>query len=91
MSAQGGFFITPHAVKRCQLRVRGGSYEEVRDWLIERCGNANFQKIEPDGTELWRARSNNQRHRFRFRVRRGEGELPAVVTVIAAWDQGGGA
>lgn len=80
MAAVGRFFITPHAVRRYQERVRPCSYEEALAALIEASKSAHKVKDLEPGVEVWRAPRRHGRIRLRVSTK-GPG-LPQVMTVL---------
>lgn len=82
MAITGKVFVTPHAVHQFQSRIIAIPYEKARDIIA--------QAVSEIPTEEWRITSNGiarlvrTRHPFQFRaiILDGEGELPAVVTIL---------
>jgi hypothetical protein len=81
----GRWFITPHAVDQYRRRVHQCSHDEARDDLIALSARAHFVKPLHSGCELWRT---GKPHRLRLIVGPGEGDMPALVTVLAGCDRG---
>ena len=83
----GDVFITPHAVRRYQLRTRLGrsmSFEEARLHLIEQFAKAHAVKSTPHGAVLFRG---PKPERLRMLIGQGEGNLPALITVLTKSDR----
>lgn len=82
----GRWFITPHAVERFRDRAgwqRASAYEDVLATLIDESRGAHFVKRLETGAELWRG---PKPRRLRFIVGHGDGNLPALVTVLRSHD-----
>lgn len=92
MSANGRFFITPHAVKQYIARfcVDGTDYDTALDELAELTSTARFVAYSKreDRSEIWECRRVGKKQRehrvsrMRFVVGHREGPLPQVVTVL---------
>lgn len=83
----GRWFITPHAVTRFRERTAwDGNYVSARKELEKESQDAHFVKSLDSGAELWRG---PKPRRLRFLVGPGEGGLPALLTVLAAFDRTG--
>lgn len=82
MAITGKVFVTPHAVHQFQSRIIALPYEKARDIIA--------QAVSEIPAEEWRITSNGvarlvrTRYPFQFRaiIQDGEGELPAVVTIL---------
>lgn len=95
MSATGRWFITPHAVRQYIARVRACSYDEALADLIRISEAAHYVKPTKGGAQMWRG----PRHRIgkgrrtggiRLIVGPGEGDLPALLTVLGEHDDATG-
>lgn len=83
MSAQGRWFVTPHAVERYRERVEDVSYADALASLVAESERAHpVREIEP-GLWLWRGAKPR---RLRFRVSTHGPGLPQLVTVLEAHD-----
>jgi hypothetical protein len=84
--ASGRWFITPHAVEQYRQRAlrRADEYETALLELIDESKGAHFVKRLASGLELWRGPPPR---RMRYLVGPGEGDLPALVTVLFAFDR----
>lgn len=78
-------FITPHAVARYIVRVRGDriGYERALRELVYQVSNAHKTKDLPGGLEQWRG---PKPLRIRFRVDPKAEPMPSVVTVLTDHD-----
>ena len=84
MSARGRFFVTPHAVRQYQRRVRPElGYEDARAELIAISERARYVRPARDGCEVWRT---PRPERLRLIVGPGKGPLPALITVETRCD-----
>ena len=77
--AAGRWFITPHAIQAYQRRVRKCSREAALSDLVRLSRRARYVRELVGGAELWRT---GKPERVRFVVGAGDGELPALVTVL---------
>lgn len=87
VGASGRWFITPHAVEQFRERAawqQGRDYESALVELIDESKGARFVKRLDSGLELWRG---PRPRRMRYLVGPGEGDLPALVTVLFAFDR----
>lgn len=85
--ASGRWFITPHAVEQFRERAawqRANDYETALVELIDESRAAHFVKVLDSGLELWRG---PKPRRMRYLVGPGEGDMPALVTVLFAFDR----
>ncbi len=85
---EGQFFITPHAVRRYQARVRRVDYEDARQALINALAGevrAHYRG-QQDGVWIVRIRATAAHRDYRLlidtRQRGPDQPLPAVVTVL---------
>lgn len=82
----GRAFVTPHAVRRWRRRIHPGvAYRQAIEEIIGALAISTLRRVDPDGTEHWRAGRGCRWGRIRLRLRPGSGPLPAVVTVLPAW------
>lgn len=82
---EGRWFITPHAVHRYMARIaRRLIYEEALAELASMSLTARYVKPAQGGAELWRT---GKPLRLRFIVGPGEGDLPALLTVLPGHDR----
>ena len=81
----GNMFITPHAVARYIVRVRGDrvGYERALRELIHQVEHGHKTHDLPSGLEQWRG---PKPLRIRFRVDPSAEPMPAVVTVLTDYD-----
>jgi hypothetical protein len=86
--AAGRWFVTPHAARQFRDRAgwqRADDYESALVELIDESRAAHFVKVLDSGLELWRG---PKPRRLRYIVGPGEGNLPALVTVLRSHDKG---
>jgi len=81
----GNMFLTPHAVARYIVRVRGDriSYERALHELSHQVSRGHKTHDLPSGLEQWRG---PKPLRIRFRVDPSAEPMPAVVTVMPDCD-----
>jgi hypothetical protein len=81
----GPWFITPHALERFVALV-GTTGERERDIARVACDAKRAHRVKGtrDGCEIWRG---PKPLRLRFIVGPGEGDKPALVTVLPAFDR----
>lgn len=84
--AAGPWFATPHAVERWREHYdrEAETYEAALGSLLVECEAAHFVKALDTGPQLWRG-PKPRKARFIVSVC-SEGELPALVTVLAPFD-----
>lgn len=80
----GPWFVTPHAVERYKHWARfEGSDQEALGRIVNEARRAHHVKKLESGTDLWRGPGPQ---RLRYIVGPGEGELPALITVMPTHD-----
>jgi hypothetical protein len=83
----GDVFITPHAVRQYQARARAGwsmQFEEARAHLVEQVAKAHAVKPTGHGAVLFRG---PKPERLRLLIGPGEGDMPALITVLTRSDR----
>lgn len=84
-SAEGAWFITPHAVRRYQQRVERVPYAVALNRLIGESTRAHRVRETRGGNELWRG---PKPRRLRFIVgAAGACGLPQLITVMSTFDR----
>lgn len=84
---KGRWYVTPHAVDQYRKRIHKCSRNEALAELISISQRARFVKMAYGDCEMWRSRG---RLRLRLIVGPGDGELPALVTVLGEHDDATG-
>lgn len=83
MAVRGKVFVTPHAVQRFRERIAPNlTYEEARDAILR---GVEQTRSEPKRSTSWPGAVLPRVRRpypFRAVIGPGEGELPAVLTVL---------
>jgi hypothetical protein len=84
---EGDVFITPHAVRQYQTRTRAGrgmQFEAARAHLVEQVAKA--RAIKPTGRGGAVLFRGPKPERLRLVIGPGEGDKPALVTVLTRSD-----
>jgi len=89
-SIAGMWYVTPHAVARYRQRVRSCSRDDARAELIALSSRARFVRPLEDGCEMWRGPRRGPSGGLRLIVGPGEGDLPALLTVLGEHDDATG-
>lgn len=86
---EGPAFVTPHAIQRWRERVHADvTDEQARREILDALALARLRRVDESGIEHWRAGQGCRFGCVRLRLGRGEGPLPAVLTVLpehAGW------
>lgn len=85
---QGDFFVTPHAVRQFQRRIARLEYEEARQVIIDALSVVALDDYQ--ATRNGKALCIRVREPLAFRalIVEGEGEQPAVATILRSGNTG---
>lgn len=80
--AKGRYFITPHAVRAFIAKIAPRmTYEHARAEIIDCLSRAGSERPTQNRVAFC-VRVRDKRWNFRAVIGRGEGSLPAVVTIL---------